>query len=326
MSVEEHYAVGIDIGGTFIKAGIVNGAGRILSKVSVDSRVDQGADAVVTATAEAAESAGQEAKLEWTQICAVGIGAPGLFDFEAGVLLSAPNLRCLDGKPLRAMVAEAIGTPHLKVALENDANAAALGEKWVGAGRSVRTLVLFTLGTGIGGGIILDGRPWHGSTGFGAELGHQTIVADGVRCGCGNSGCLEVYGSAPALIRHFEEAVKSGAKSKLAPAESVTARDLHEAALAGDAAAIQAFEETGRYLGIGAANVLNMLNPEMIVFVGGMTAAGDMLLEPIVSEAKRRAFKRSFEAARIVFGELGNDAGLVGAAACAFLADGSVSI
>jgi len=315
------YAVGIDLGGTFIKAGVVDEEGRVTGRTRVETNVAGGRDEVVGRIARAAGEAQANAGVPTEQITGVGLGSPGIFNLAEGVVLVVPNLKCLEGEPLRALVAERLKPRDWSVCLENDANAAAWGEKWAGVGRSVSNLVLFTLGTGIGGGIVLDDRLWHGARDLAAELGHQTIEAEGRLCACGNHGCLEQYGSVTGLVRSLREAVESGQPCSLAQAlaegKPVTGEDIHKAAVAGDAAAREAIERTGRYLGIGATNMMHILNPEMIVFVGGLTGAGDMLLNPIRQEARRRTFPPSFEGVQIVFGELGNDAGLIGAAGLA---------
>jgi len=329
----EACAIGIDLGGTFIKAGAVSAAGEILYQESRPTEVDKGCDAIIANIAGAAEAAREGAGLSWDRIKAVGLGAPGVFDYDRGGLVHiVPNLPPLVGQPLITLVERKLNRPGVFVLLENDANAAAFGEMWAGAGRAVRTLVLFTLGTGIGGGIVLDGRVWHGATGFAGELGHQTILPDGPACGCGNRGCLEVLASATGIVRRFREAVEAGRSGRPGKESSLagrvragdepTARDIDAAAKAGDATAREVMEATGRYLGIAAANMINVLNPEMIVFGGGVTAAGDILLDPIREEAKKRAIDVAYDACSIVFATLGNDAGLIGAAGCALKASG----
>jgi len=315
------YAIGIDLGGTFIKAGVVDAAGHIIYQASRPTEGEKGRDAIVANIAAAAEAVLAGAGFAWEQVAGVGLGSPGVFDYErGGIVHHSPNLKALEGHPLPLLVQEQLRRPGVPVVLENDANAAAFAEKWVGAGRDARSLVLFTLGTGIGGGIVLDGEVWHGSTGFAGELGHQTILPEGPLCGCGNRGCLEAIASATGLVRRLREAVEMGRPTALANrvrgGEKVTSKDVYLAAVAGDATARALLEETGRYLGIAAANMINILNPEMVVFGGGMTGAGEMLLAPIRAEAQRRAIPAAYAACRIVFAQLGNDAGLIGAAGC----------
>jgi glucokinase len=221
----------------------------------------------------------------------------------------------MNGAPLLDLVRAKL--KGVRCLLENDANAAAYGEKWAGVGRNVNNLVLFTLGTGIGGGVIIDGKVLHGFNDVAAELGHQVVFADGRLCGCGNHGCIEAYASAPATVRRMKEAIAAGRKTILKG--DFEAEDISKAALKGDQTAREIMEETGRLLGVVATNMLHIFNPQMVVFDGGMTAAGDLLLLPIRDEIKKRAFKASQEGVQIVFGELGSNAGLVGAAGCALM-------
>ena len=315
---DERYAIGVDLGGTFIKAGVVDADANIIEKVSIDTEVEKGLDAVVANIARAAQQALDAAGLGWDDVVGLGLGTPGIVDFENGVLLFAPNLACLNETKLAHLVKAELKR-NVGVYLENDANAAALGEKWAADG-DVHSLVLMTLGTGIGGGIILNDAIWHGARGIGAELGHQTIFPTGEYiCGCGNRGCLEAYASAPGTVRRFLAAAKRGRETSLAGRlNEVTCKDIHEAAVAGDALAKDILTETGKILGIAVTNILNILDPQMIVFAGGMTAAGDLLLKPIIAEAERRMYGPKLEGVTVSFGKLGNDAGLIGAAGCAF--------
>jgi len=311
-------AIGIDLGGTFIKAGVVDDAGRVLSKVSIPTEAQRGRKVIIANIARAADEARAMASLDWSRISAIGLGSPGVFKPPEGIVYHCANLPDLQGKPLARPVAEALGVRHIPVALDNDANVAAFAEAWVGAGRGCRTLVLFTLGTGIGGGIVLNGEVWRGAWGTAGELGHQIIHPDEPDHGSGTAGSLEDFASATALVRRFREAVMAGRRSRLAArlrcGEPVTARDIALAARAGDATCRRLIEETGRYLGIGVTNMLHILNVELVVFAGGMTAAGTMLLKPIREEVRRRAFPLARRGVRILFSRLGNDAGLIGAA------------
>ena len=191
----------------------------------------------------------------------------------------------------------------------------------MGAGRGHRTVVLLTLGTGIGGGIILEGRLWRGATGAGAELGHMVVEAGGERCGCGAPGCLEAYASAPATARRFARMVRAGKASLLAGAvlegRQVTAGMIHEAACSGDATAREALEETGRYLGAGVTTIVNVINPEIVLFSGGLAGAADLLLPVIRREVTARAFEAATRDLVIAAGALPDDAGAIGAAGCA---------
>ena len=310
--------IGIDIGGTFIKAGVVDEKGRVLSRAKLPTGVPEGRKAVIRNIAAAAIEARERAGLPWRRICAVGLGSPGVFEQPSGIVYHSPNLACLEGKPLAEPVMAAVGQPDIPIVLENDANVAAYAEAWVGCGRGVRTLALMTLGTGIGGGVVLNGHIWRGAWGTAAELGHQNLFPDGARCGCGNRGCLEAYASATGLVRRFKEAVAAGRRGPLAAqlrkGKEITARDIDLAAKAGDRLCRELIEETGRYLGVAVMNVLHILNVELVVFTGGMTAAGAMLLKPIREEARRRTFPLAMKGVRILFSRMGDDTGLIGAA------------
>jgi len=314
-------AIGVDLGGTFIKAGVVGATGKVLSRVKAPTGAEKGRDEVIARIAAAADAARRKAGLTWRSIRAVGLGSPGEFEPPHGIVHHCPNMKFLQGKELARPVARALGKPQLKVTLDNDANVAAYAESWVGLGRGLQTLVLFTLGTGIGGGIILNGELWRGAWAVAGELGHQVLFPDGVLCQCGNRGCLEAYASATGLMRRFKEAVAAGRKTRLAArlraGKQVTPRDMTLAARAGDETCRALLEETGRYLGIAVTNMLHILNVECVVFTGGMTAAGSMLLKPIREEARRRTYPLAFRGVRILFSRMSNDAGLIGAAGLA---------
>jgi len=312
------YVIGIDLGGTFIKAGIVDVKGRMVAKEKVDTCGPEGVDAVIRQIAKAASLVQKKAKVARKDILGVGIGAPGTINIAAGVVTFAPNLPGWRNIALCRKVQDALRIPTF---LENDANAAAYGEKWVGVGQKVDSLVLFTLGTGIGGGVIINNEVLHGVNDAAAELGHMTVVIDGVKCGCGNRGCVEAYASVPGMVRRMKEAVEKGQPSKLAArikkGQEITGKDIHAAAVKGDAAARAIIEETGMYLGLAAVNMMHIVNPAMVVFAGGMTAAGDMLLNAIRAEVKKRALEASAAKTEILFARVGDDAGLIGSAGCA---------
>jgi len=306
--------IGIDLGGTNIKAGAVTNEGQVLLRDKEATPTPSVPAAVVDAIcAVVRRCKAQLEKQEW-RVVGVGVGSPGTIDLESGTVLFSPNLTGWNDVPLKAMLEEKLGLP---CALENDANAAALAEQWVGAGRSADSLVMFTLGTGIGGGIVLDGRVWHGTGGFAGEIGHMSIDPDGPQCGCGNRGCIEAYASATAMVRRMQEAIEAGQKTVLAQKSGdFTSRDIYEAALAGDEAARENFEATARYLGVAISNILHILNPAVVVLSGGVTASGDMLMKPLKDEVKRRTMEAPHRDARICFAELGEDAGFIGAARC----------
>jgi glucokinase len=310
--------IGIDLGGTFIKAGVVDDEGKVLSRVKKPTDTEEGRQTIIHNIAAAVVEARDQAGVPWRSICAVGLGSPGIFEQPSGIVSQSPNLPALNGQLLAPPVMKAAGHPEIPIILENDANVAAFAEAWIGCARGVGTMALMTLGTGIGGGIVLNGEIWRGFRGTAGEVGHMNLFPTGTRCGCGNRGCLEAYASAPALVRRFKKAVRdgkpTGLTARLKEGEPVTARDISDAAVAGDALCLALMEETGRFLGIGVMNLLHVLNIELVAFTGGMTAAGDLLLDAIRNEARQRTLRLAIKGVKIVFSRMGNDAGLIGAA------------
>lgn len=312
--------MGVDIGGTNVVVGLVPAdGGRPASLRTRGTPSLGGQDAVVEHLAELVDEVVVEgldaAGDPGGDVVGVGIGSPGPLDLEAGLVLDAFNLGWKDFA-LRDALADAVGMPAI---LDNDANCATWGEFWVGAGRGVESLVGITLGTGIGGGVILDGRLVHGASASAGEIGHMSIDFHGRRCKCGNYGCLEAYASGPNIAARAREGLEAGAESVLTrlvdgDVERVTAATVYEAILQGDAYAGEVMTETAKLLGAGLANVVNVLNPHMIVIVGGVTRAGHYLFNPLKAEVRRRAFRTAEQACRIVPGELPETAGVIGAA------------
>jgi glucokinase len=292
----------------------------------VPTHADNGPDSVIeTMTAAAKEAAGQ-AGVKLSQVDYVGIGAPGPIDFSRGVVRKAPNLKGWDGEiALQSRIAEALGRPAM---LENDGNAAALGEFWAGAGRDAGTkvdhLVMLTLGTGIGCGIIVNGQVLHGAQGAAAEAGHMIVVPNGRRCACGQRGCFETYASASRTGHRAAEAIaageKSSLKSHLDDGEEVNAKVVFDHAKAGDALARRIVEETVQILAVGCVTLCRLFDPQMIVFAGGMILAGDYLFEQLRAEFARQTWNVLKDQVQIVPSKLGNDAGFIGAAAVAWAA------
>jgi glucokinase len=315
------YIVGVDLGGTNIKVGAMPEDGsRQIAVRSEPTHSEGGADTVVdriVALVEAtiAETCAQDGATR-DQFIGVGIGSPGPLDRERGIVIVTPNLGWRNF-PLRDRVSEAVGLP---ATLDNDANCATLGEWWIGAARGARNVVGMTIGTGIGGGLILDGRLYHGSSDVAGEIGHITIDSNGRHCKCGNYGCLEAYASGPAIAERAREELGDGERSLLVDMvdgqlDRITAETVYEASDRGDAIAREVVRDTARFLGAGVANLLNIFNPDVVVVAGGVTRAGDALFEPLRAEVKRRAFKPAVDACRIVPGELPGTAGIVGAVA-----------
>jgi len=318
---EKRWIAGVDLGGTNIVVGLlpVEG-GEVLGLRSRPTDSVRGAKFVVDrmvalveesiAEVTAAHGATRDA------VAGVGIGSPGPLNRKTGTVINTPNLGWRNF-PLRDLIGNAL---HLPATLDNDANCATYGEWWLGAGRNVQNLVGFTLGTGIGGGIVMNGEIFHGCSDVAGEIGHMTIEANGRRCKCGNYGCLEQYASGPAIATRAVEGIETGVETLLTEMvsnklEDITAAKVYEAAVEGDAFAQEIMHETAKFLGAGVANIINILNPEMVVIAGGVTQAGDRLFVPLRAEVRRRAFRSAQECCQIVPAELHGTAGVVGAAA-----------
>jgi glucokinase len=314
------YLVGVDLGGTNIVTGALAEDGSdVIALRSEPTRADQGADAVVDRIARMIDTTIAETIAQTgakrTDMIGIGVGAPGPLDRERGIVVTTPNLGWTNF-PLRDVIAERTNLP---VRIDNDANCATLGEWWLGAARGANNVIGMTIGTGIGGGIILGGRLYHGSSDVAGEIGHATIDINGRRCKCGNYGCLEAYASGPSIAERAREAV-SGDQSALlvrmvnGDLSRITAATVYEAAKLGDEDAVDVVRETSRFLGASIANLLNIFNPEVVVIAGGVTQAGDALFEPLTREVRKRAFRPAVDACQIVPGILGA-AGVVGAVA-----------
>jgi len=311
-----NYVIGIDLGGTNLRTGLVDRNGKIHHRLSI--KTENNADPQTISNQifyliDEIINVGAGLKPAPPNIIGVGLGSPGLVDKKGETILFSPNLPLWRNIPIKRMVSERFSVPCV---LENDANAAAWGEKWVGAGKEADSLVMLTLGTGIGGGIIINNKLWRGVNNVAAEIGHMVIQMDGPKCSCGNYGCIEAYASATALVRRFKELLKSGMPSSLKDAGDVTAKMINDAAFQGDKASLDVIKETGHYLGVALVNIMHVLNPEVIVLTGGMIGSGDLLMNPIKQVIKEKAFEASAKETKIVFSQLGNDAGIIGAAGC----------
>ncbi|MCX7000280.1 MAG: ROK family glucokinase [Candidatus Sumerlaeota bacterium] len=309
------YLVGIDLGGTFIKTAIVSHEGELIKKIEIPSEKEKGPDGVIANIIRSVRLAVSEAGTGTNAISAIGIGSPGPIDTKRGIVGRAINLPGWVNIPLRDRIQEVFDIP---ANLENDANAMAYAEYWKGAGRNAEIMLAYTLGTGVGGGIIIEGKLIRGATGCAGELGHMTIVPDGDLCPCGNRGCLEAYASANSLVRRTLEKIKQGAntilKEWIAEGKTLTSKLIDDARRSGDAFAGMVMREAGTYLGLGMSVVVAVLNPDVIVVGGGMMKAGEIFLEPAREEVKRRVFAEHSQNLKIVAAELGNDAGVIGAA------------
>jgi len=313
------FVVAADLGGTHLRAASVDETGRIHFRLKQDTpRADSAAEIVGSLVLAAQECATQTmAKAGPTfNFQAISVAVPGTVNVEKGIVVTAPNLRCLDGFPLTAALTDELRRPAI---LENDANAAAVGEMWRGAGRGHSTIVCVTLGTGVGGGIILDGNLWRGVDGAAAEIGHMGVDPfGGVACGCGSRGCLEVYASATAIVRMTREASPRYPESILRTGEELTAEKIYGAGVAGDELALEVFRRMGVYLGIGLANLINIINPQMIVIGGGVANGWDLFAKYMHQQVAERAFPLLAARVKIVRAECGDDAGLLGAAKLGF--------
>jgi glucokinase len=323
MSAEERqppFYLGIDLGGTNIKSGVVDDLGRRFEGISIETEAERGPEIGLRNLVEAGNRAVKASGLDWSQINAVGLGSPGTMDIQEGMLLDPPNLPGWVNFPIRLRLGEALSKPTI---LQNDANAAAYGEYWSGAGRGTNSLVMFTLGTGIGCGIIDHGKVIEGRHSHGAECGHIIIQMDGGRkCSCGRFGHLEAYASATALVKRAVEALAENPKSALADLhnhDELTSRTIHDAAEAGDPLATRLMSETARYLAVGAVSLMHTIDPDIVLFGGGMIAAGEKFLDQIRTEIQKLAFPVPAAKTRIEYAQLGGDAGFIGAAGCARL-------
>jgi glucokinase len=320
--------LGIDIGGSSIKAGVVTDAGRILSRRHASSALEDGLEAGLANLERVAREVVAESGAAWEQIRSVGVAAPGTMDIPAGIVFHPFNLPGWKNLPLRDMVGQRLGKPAV---LQNDANAAALGETWLGAGKSARSLLFWTLGTGVGGGIVLDGKVWEGAHSHAAECGHIIIQHEGGPASeFGIHGTVELYVGARALVRRCRDALMKDHSSTLAAVAHddclLTPLAIANAAEEGDELARSLILDSARYLAVGTVNVIHILNPEVVLVGGAMTFGqhqtplGREFLETLRSEVKRRTFPITGDRTVIDYARLGNEAGFIGAAACARLA------
>jgi glucokinase len=308
----------VDLGGTHLRAATVDACGKIHFRSKQNT--PQGTDPyeIVDALVHAVDVYKSDLGDEPDRLKAISIVVPGTVNVERGTVVKAPNLPCLDTFPLAAALADKLGLPTI---LENDANAAAVGEMWQGAARGCRTIICVTLGTGVGGGIILDGELWRGVDGAAAEIGHMCVDPfGGVACTCGSRGCLEVFASATAIVRMTREASPRYPDSMLHASGNLTSESIFEAGLQGDELALEIFRRMGVYLGIGLANLINILNPEMIVIAGGVVNGWGLFEKHMSHEVEERAFPLLAARVKIERARCADDAGLLGAARLGFTA------
>ncbi|MCP4593711.1 MAG: ROK family glucokinase [bacterium] len=311
-------AVGIDLGGTNLECGMVTSEGAVLHRATRPACADRGPGSVLDDMATLVEMVIREVGASPDDVVGVGIGAPGPLSHRDGVIYKAANLPGWVNVRVPRGIIRRVGLP---ATLENDANAAAYGEFWAGAGRDVKSLVAFTLGTGVGAGAIIEGELLHGHFENALELGHTIVDPGGRPCSCGQRGCLEQYCSAACLGRQAEQAIVDGAESvlrdQIKPGESLGSRPVMEAAQAGDPLAVRIWEDACRFLAVGCINVQHTFNPERIVLGGGMSRAGDFLLEKVRYHVESQKWNLHNDVPDVVIGQLDNNAGVIGAAGCA---------
>ncbi len=301
------YSIGLDLGGTNLRAAAVDASGTILDKVAGHTNFSAGRDAVLDDMAASIDELRR--KYGVADLVGVGIGVPGFIRMKEGVIAGSHNLLGFDGFPVRDELSRRLDTP---VVLENDANAAAMGEKWAGAGRDVDDLILLTLGTGIGGGIICGGRVLHGAVGMAGEIGHMTVIPEGNPCGCGNRGCLEKHASATAV---------ESMANLVAIGKRVTAREVCELAQQGHENAQRVFASMGTALGIALASLINIFNFPLYLLSGGVLPAWDFFAPAMFAEIECRSFTFRNTETRVEKAILGNEAGLYGAAYLPYLVE-----
>ncbi len=312
----ERCLIGVDLGGTNIRMGIVTPEGHIVKKIQYSTDMSGGGRAMMEALASRLEEFAREAVQRDLSRIRIGIGVAGPVDMRRGVLIAPPNLPDLHQFPLRAFLQERIS---LSVAIENDANAFTLGEGWKGAARGCFHYCGITLGTGVGGGVVVAEKILHGADGMGGEVGHVVLNPEGPLCGCGGKGCLEVYASGNGIRRMALEAIeRSGGKGILHLSKDglqrLTSEQVFEAAQKGDELALKVFNEMGRYLGLGLVTLVNLFNPEKIVIGGKVSRAWDYFIRSAREAVRQRAMKGQRETVQIVRAECGDDAGMLGAA------------
>lgn len=308
--------IAADVGGTNIRAALIDASGRVLERYKRRTPKTETSTEMIGAFVGAARELMRRASAHsnW-HIRGLAIAVPGTIDIEEGVVMAAPNVPSLDGLRLTAALEQELGIP---VILENDANAAAVGEMWQGAGRGRHTLLCLTLGTGVGGGIILNRQVWRGLDGAAGEIGHLIVEPVGYPCTCGGRGCLEVYASATAITRMAREMSPRYPSSPIHTIEGLSAEKVYKLGLAGDELAREVFRRVGFYLGIGLTSLINLFNPEMIVIGGGAAAGWELFDSHMREQIASRAFAVPARRVQIVRAECGDDAGMLGAAHLAF--------
>ncbi|MGL4774322.1 MAG: ROK family protein [Clostridium sp.] len=309
------YVVGIDLGGTKISTALADLEGNVISNTTVPTNAVEGEEAVLNRIIKTVETVIEKAEAKQEDIKAIGIGSPGPLDSNKGIIICTPNLPFTNFNLVKPLT-EKFNT---QVYLDNDANVATIGEYMLGAGKGTQNCVFFTASTGVGGGAIVDGKIYRGSTSNALEIGHMTVAPFGPRCNCGNIGCLEAMSSGTAIGKKGREAVNSKVETSLKKYDNVTSFEVFKEAKAGDKVAIQIIDEALTYLGIGVANAISIFDPDVVIIGGGVSKAGEIVFDKVREVVNTRCFKSMAENCRIEPAALGTDAGVIGAVALALL-------
>ena len=309
------YVIGVVLGGTKISTAISTIEGNILANVVLPTKAEEGEAAVLGRIVQSIDEVIVGSSTSIDEIEAIGIGSPGPLDAKKGIIITTPNLPFKNYNLVQPLKEKY----NIPVYLDNDANAAAIGEYMFGAGKGKNSIVYFTVSTGVGGGAVLDGKVYRGHTSNALEIGHTTVDPNGPRCNCGNLGCLEAMSSGTAIAKKGKEAVSTNVETSLKKHDTVTSYEVFKEAEAGDEVAKDIIDNALTYLGIGVANAIATFDPEMIIIGGGVSKAGDIVFDTVKKVVNKRCFKSMAESCEIVPAGLGSDAGVVGAVALAII-------
>ena len=309
-----NYIIGADLGGTNVRTAVTDKQGKIVGEGRRPSLAMEGAEITISQIVQAVKDAMQDAGVTAKDVCGVGMGVPGRHKSKEGIVLWSPNFKDWQGLQLLAPISEQLG---IATYMGNDVNVASLGEYRFGAGKGVNSMVMMTLGTGIGGGIILDGKLWLGANEGGGEIGHQTVNPGGHKCSCGNFGDVEAEAGRDAIVQRAISKIFQGRKtilSMMVPPKyyDLTPAMISEAANQGDEVALETLQEVGYYVGIAVANAINFINPELFIIGGGISQAGPVLWDPIMNTVNAIALTEAMEVCKVVPAALGDDAGIMG--------------
>jgi glucokinase len=312
----DQFLIGVDMGGTNARIGIITPDGKVLKRKEYSEDISKKALELIEELISKLNYLIQKELKESKELIGIGVGIAGVIDMKRGIMIDSPNIKGLKDFALRDFLGKRI--PY-SIAIENDANAFTLGEGWVGAAKGCKHYCGITLGTGVGGGIVVEGEILHGTVGMAGEVGHMVIDPEGPPCGCGGRGCLEVYASGTAIRRMALEAAETGEWRKILTLnkgnpQQLTSKDVFEAAASGDLTAKKIFNEMGRYLGLGLVNLINLFNPEKIVIGGKVSRAWDYFIQSLTETVRKRAMRGPREKVQIVKAKCGDDAGILGAA------------